>query len=79
MATARPIELGDSVVDGLVEVVCSGEGKMSEMMPFEIAAEFLDVVEFRDVFWQPLDRQPMPAPPAQPAMPCWCGSARYRV
>ena len=59
MAHALLVELSDSVMDALVEIVCSGEGLMSEMVSFQIAPGLFDVVEFGSVFWQPLDCQPV--------------------
>ncbi len=59
MAIALLVELGDGMMDGVVEVVRSGEGHVGEMMPLQIAPDFFDVVEFGGVFRQPLDRQPV--------------------
>jgi hypothetical protein len=41
------------------DVFCSGEDLMCEMVPFQIAPDFFDVIEFGCVFWQPLDCQPV--------------------
>jgi hypothetical protein len=46
-------------VDRLVECVSVGEGLMGEMMRLEVAPDGLDVVQFRGVFGQPLDGDPM--------------------
>src|SRR3954467_75709 len=59
MAASFGIEFPDGVVDGLIEVVRSGEGLMSEVMPLEVAPETLDIVQLRSVFRQPLDPEPM--------------------
>ena len=47
------------MVDRLVESVGIGEGLVSEMMRLEVAPDGLDVVQFRGVFGQPLDGEPM--------------------
>jgi len=47
------------VVDRLVECVGVGEGLVGEMMRLEVAPDGLDVVQFRSVFGQPLDGEPM--------------------
>src|SRR5271165_4233946 len=56
---ALAVEIDDSVMDGLVE--CGGicEGVVGEVMGLEIAPDRLDVVEFRCVFGQPLDGEPV--------------------
>src|SRR3954452_7236823 len=59
MAASFGIEFPDGVVDGLIEVVRSGEGLVSEMMPLQVAPETLDIVQLRSVFRQPLDPEPM--------------------
>src|SRR3954466_6406816 len=59
MAASFGIEFPDGVVDGLIEVVRSGEGLVSEMMPLEVAPETLDIVQVRSIFRQPLDGEPM--------------------
>src|SRR3954463_14307389 len=59
MAASFGIEFPDGVVDGLIEVVRSGEGLGSEMMPLQVAPETLDIVQLRSVFRQPLDPEPM--------------------
>src|SRR3954467_5483636 len=43
MAASFGIEFPDGVVDGLIEVVRSGEGLVSEMMPLQVAPETLDM------------------------------------
>jgi hypothetical protein len=43
----------------LVECVGVGEGLMGEMVRLEVAPDRLDVVQFRGVFGQPLDGEPM--------------------
>src|SRR3954449_2564847 len=59
MAASFGIEFPDGVVDGLIEVVRSGEGLVSEVMPLQVAPETLDIVQLRSVFRQPLDPEPM--------------------
>src|SRR3954466_9071194 len=55
MAASFGVEFPDSIVDGLIEVVRSGEGLVSEVMPLEVAPDPFNVVELRGVFRQPLD------------------------
>src|SRR5215207_4400363 len=59
MAASFGIEFPDGVVDGLIEIVRSGEGLVSEVMPLQVAPETLDIVQLRSVFRQPLDPEPM--------------------
>ena len=59
MAASFGIEFPDGVVDGLIEVVRSGEGLVSEVMPLQVAPETLDIVQLRSVVRQPLDPEPM--------------------
>ena len=42
IAASFGIECPDGVVDGLIEVVRSGEGLVSEVMPLQVAPETLD-------------------------------------
>ena len=51
----------DGVVDGAVEVFGVGEGLMGEVVGFQVSPDGFDVIEFRCVFGQPLDAQPMGA------------------
>ena len=62
-------------MDSLVEDVWIGEGLVSEMAGFQIAPNDLDVVEFRGVFGQPLDGEPMGAfgERGMPALLTWIG------
>lgn len=46
-------------MDRLVECVGISEGLVGEMMRLEVAPDGLDVVQFRGVFGQPLDGEPM--------------------
>src|ERR1700694_1243939 len=46
-------------MDGAVEMIDIGEGLMREEVPFQIAPGSLDVVQFRGVFRQPFDGQPI--------------------
>src|SRR5215212_4774164 len=59
IAASFGIEFPDGVVDGLIEVVRSGEGLVSEVIPLQVAPETLDIVQLRSVFRQPLDPEPM--------------------
>ena len=45
----------------MIECVGVGEGLMREMMRLEVTQDGFDVVQFRRVFWQPLDREPVSA------------------
>jgi hypothetical protein len=47
------------LVDRLVECVGVSEGVVGEMVRLEVAPDGLDVVQFRSVFGQPLDGEPM--------------------
>ena len=46
-------------MDRLVECVGVGESLVGEMMRLEVAPDGLDVVQFRGVFGQPLDGEPV--------------------
>src|SRR5580765_7311917 len=46
-------------MDSAVEMIDIGEGLMREEVAFQIAPGALDVVEFRSVFRQPFDGQPI--------------------
>src|SRR5437764_11592590 len=59
MAASFGIEFPDGIMDGLIEVVRSGEGLVCEVMPLQVAPETLDIVQLRSVFRQPLDREPV--------------------
>src|SRR5271154_7640621 len=48
-------------MDGLVERGDVFEGLVGEVMGLKIAPDRLDFVEFRGVFWQPLDSEPVSA------------------
>src|SRR5713101_2540699 len=47
-------------MDSAVEMIDIGEGLMREELAFQIAPGSLDVVQFRGVFRQPFDGQPIP-------------------
>jgi hypothetical protein len=53
------VALDDGFVDGTVEMIGIGEGLMGEMMAFQIPPDRFDIIQFRGVFRQPLDRQPV--------------------
>ncbi len=59
IAVALGVELGDSAVDGAVEVIRAGEGLVGQVMPLQVAPEGLDVVQLRSVLRQPLDGEPV--------------------
>ncbi|MEJ0094525.1 MAG: hypothetical protein WDN46_14145 [Methylocella sp.] len=44
-------------MDGVTEIV-RGECLIGEMMPFQIAPDFFDIVQFASSFEQPLNCQP---------------------
>ena len=46
-------------MDCLVQCSDIGEGLMSEVMSFQIVPDDLDIIEFRRVFGQPLDGEPV--------------------
>jgi hypothetical protein len=47
------------MVDGLVEDIRVGECLVGQMMSLKVTPDDLDVVEFKRIFWQPLDDEPM--------------------
>jgi hypothetical protein len=57
---ALVVHVGNSIMDRPVEIIDIGEGLMREEMAFEIAPGSLDVIEFRSIFRQPFDGQPVP-------------------
>src|SRR5215211_2956454 len=59
MAASFGIEFPDGIVDSLIEVLRSGEGLVSEVMPLQVAHQTFDIVQLRSVFRQPLDREPV--------------------
>src|SRR5574340_539950 len=58
---ALTVEIGDGVMDGLVERIRVDEGLVGEVMGLEITPDRLDVIEFGSVFRQPLDGEPVGA------------------
>ncbi len=58
---AFTVEGLDAFVDGLVERCDVGERLMREVIRLEVVPHHFDVVEFRCVFWQPLDGEPVRA------------------
>jgi len=58
---AVTVEIDDGVMDGLVERGEVFEGLVGEVMGLKIAPDRLDFVEFRGVFWQPFDGEPVSA------------------
>src|SRR5580693_6138695 len=58
---AFAVQCIDGLMDGAVECVGIGEGLMREMVRLEVAPDALDVIEFRCIFGQPLDREPVSA------------------
>src|SRR5436309_10585176 len=61
MAASFGIEFPDGIVDGLIEVVRSGEDLVGEVMPLQVAPDPFNVVQLRSVFRQPLDCEPVSA------------------
>jgi len=59
MGDALAVEIGDGVMDGLVERGGVGEGLVGEMMSLKVAPDELDIVEFGRVFRQPFDGEPV--------------------
>jgi O-acetylhomoserine (thiol)-lyase len=55
------VQGGYGGVDGAVEGLGIGESLVGEMMRFEVAPYNLDVIEFRPLFGQPFDGEPMGA------------------
>jgi hypothetical protein len=54
-----PVKVMDSLMDRVVERGDVGESLMGEVMRFEIVPDDLDIVEFRRVFGQPFDGEPV--------------------
>jgi hypothetical protein len=54
------VHVGNAPMDSAVEMIEVREGLMGEEVAFQIALGSLDVVQFRSVFRQPLDCQPIP-------------------
>jgi hypothetical protein len=55
---AFEVHVGNSQVDGAIEMIDVAEGLMGEEVALQIAPGSLDVVQFRGIFRQPFDRQP---------------------
>ena len=53
------VHVGNALMDSAVEMIDVGEGLMREEVAFQIAPGSLDVVQFRSVFRQPFDGQPI--------------------
>ena len=47
-------------MNSAVEMIGVGEGLMREEVAFQVAPGSLDVIQFRGIFWEPLDGQPRP-------------------
>jgi hypothetical protein len=54
-----PVEGIHAGMDGGIEAVGIREGLMGQMVCLEIAPDAFDIIEFRRIFWQPLDGEPM--------------------
>ena len=69
------VQGGYGGVDGAVEGLGIGESLVGEMMRFEVAPYNLDVIEFRPLFGQPFDGEPMgaAASAAPVALLTWIG------
>ncbi len=61
MGDALAVEIDDGVMDGLVERGDVCEGLVGEVMGLEIAPDRFDFIEFRGVFRQPFDGEPVGA------------------
>jgi hypothetical protein len=59
MGDALAAQIGDGVMDGLVERGGIGEGLVGEMVSLKVAPDELDIVEFGRVFRQPFDGEPV--------------------
>jgi hypothetical protein len=57
---ALVVHVGNGLMDSAVEMIDIGEGLMREEVAFQIAPGSLDVVQFRSVFRQPFNGQPIP-------------------
>ena len=55
------VKVFDGCMDGLIEVGDAREGLMGQLICLQIVPNDLDVVQFRGIFWQPLDREPVRA------------------
>jgi hypothetical protein len=53
------VHVGNTFMDSTVEMIGIGEGLMSEEVAFQIAPGSLDVVQFRGIFRQPFDGEPI--------------------
>jgi len=47
-------------MNGTVEMIGVGEGLMSQEVTLQITPGSLNVIQFRGIFWQPLDGEPRP-------------------
>src|SRR3954447_15873625 len=61
MTASFGIEFPDGIVDGLIEVVRSGEDLVGEVMRLQVAPDPFNVVQLRSIFRQPLDCEPVSA------------------
>jgi hypothetical protein len=57
---ALGVEVEDGGMDRLVESIGVAKGLMGEEMPFEVAPDMFDVVEFGGILRQPFDAEPWP-------------------
>src|ERR1700740_1754880 len=55
------VEGGNGFLDGSVERAWIGKSPVGEVMGFKVPPDRLDVIEFRRIFRQPFDSQPMGA------------------
>jgi hypothetical protein len=54
------VEVSNSGMDGLVEMLDIAEGLLCQVVPLQVAPGALDVVELGRIPGQPLDREPGP-------------------
>ena len=56
---AFAVKVADGGVNGVVEFDDVSEGLVGQLIRLQIVPDDLDVVQFRGVFWQPFDREPV--------------------
>jgi len=61
ITVALVVEAEHGVVNGAFQMIGTAKGLMSQMVPFEIAPNLLDIVQFGGVLRQALDGQPVRA------------------
>ena len=61
MAASFDVELNHGLLDGAIEVIRAGEGLVGEVMPLQVPPDPFNVVQFRSIFRQPFDPEPVGA------------------